>query len=91
MRWENRVDRVPETKNCDQQVHWLRSLPIQWRNRTGQVRRKLESHVDFVCVCPEVEIGLGTAVRPYASFPRGQFQTYPTFLGFGRFRKDAGI
>ena len=23
MRWENPVDRVPETKNCDQQVHWL--------------------------------------------------------------------
>ena len=32
--------------------------------------RRLEPHVEFICVCPEVEIGLELRAHPYESFPR---------------------
>ena len=34
--------------------------------------RRLEPHVDFVCVCPEVEIGLGTPRAPVRVVSSGE-------------------
>ena len=75
MRWENPVDRVPETRNCDQQVHWLSSLPIHGEIVQDKFVAHLESRVEFVCVCPEAEWVVPVPERGLTISPDGSTLT----------------